>query len=218
MRINKFLALATGVSRREADKLIQGCKVFINELPAQLSDHVTSVDVVKVDKKRVYLPLEYTTIILNKPVGYVTSRNGQGSKTIYDLLPKELHHLKPVGRLDKDSSGLLLMTDNGDLAHELTHPKFLKPKVYEVTLDKPLKVHDFELLDNGVKLTDGLSRMTVRPAKNAKEYTVSMTEGRNRQIRRTFSALGYKVINLHRTHFGSHTLDSLLIGEYSKVR
>lgn len=217
MRINKFLALATGVSRREADKLIQGCKVFINELPAQLTDHVTSVDIVKVNKKRVYLPLEHTTIMLNKPVGYVTSRNGQGSKTIYDLLPKELHHLKPVGRLDKDSSGLLLLTDNGDLAHELTHPKFAKLKKYEVTLNKPLKVHDFELLDNGVKLTDGLSRLTVKPTDDPKKYLIKMHEGRNRQIRRTFSALGYTVVDLHRTHFGDYSITSLASGSHKNI-
>src|SRR6185436_2378894 len=136
---NRFIAAASGISRREADKLIQGRKVFINDLPAQLTDHVTSIDKVTFNKNRLFLPLEYTTIVLNKPVGYVVSRDGQGSKTVYDLLPSELHHLKAVGRLDKDSSGLLVMTDDGQLAHGLTHPKFEKNKVYELELNRPLE-------------------------------------------------------------------------------
>jgi len=217
MRINRFVALATGISRRKADKLVQDCKVFINDRQAQLSDHVTSADKVVLNKERLYLPEENTTIMLNKPVGYVCSRNGQGSKTVYDLMPKELHHLKPVGRLDKDSSGLLLMTDNGNLAHELAHPKFIKPKKYIVSLNKPLKVQAFEQLDNGVKLSDGLSRMTVRPTNDSKVYTVEMTEGRNRQIRRTFSHIRYIVEELHRLSFGSYRLGTLEPGKFKKV-
>jgi len=217
MRINRFVALATGISRRKADQLIQGCKVFVNDRQAQLSDHVTSADKVVVDKVRIYLPEETTTIMLNKPVGYVCSRNGQGSKTVYDLIPKEFHHLKPVGRLDKDSSGLLLMTDNGNLAHELTHPKFVKPKKYIVGLNKPLNVHAFELLDNGVKLSDGLSRMRVKPTEDPLTYTVEMTEGRNRQIRRTFSELKYAVTSLHRIQFGEFKLSGLELGKYKTV-
>jgi len=217
MRINRFVASATGISRRKADELIQGCKVFINDRQAQLHDHVTSADKVVVDKKRIYLPEEHSTILLNKPVGYVCSRNGQGSKTVYDLIPKELHHLKPVGRLDKDSSGLLLMTDDGNLAHELTHPKFIKPKKYIVTLNKQLNVHAFELLDNGVELTDGLSRMKVKPTDEPLKYSIEMTEGRNRQIRRTFAKLRYSVKELHRTQFGEYKLLNLEPSKYTQA-
>lgn len=228
MRINRFIAAATGVSRREADKLIQGQKVFINNLPAQLTDHATSIDKVTLNKKQLFLPLGYTTILLNKPAGYVVSRNGQGSRTIYDLLPKELSHLKAVGRLDKESSGLLVMTDDGQLAHELTHPKFEKNKMYELELNRPLELKDAEAIETGVKLDDGISRLKVIGYRLEKDNTktsnlkpktlsVSMQEGRNRQIRRTFSALNYTVKKLHRTRFGDYKLNDLSKGEFKKI-
>jgi len=215
MRINRFIAASTGVSRRAADKLVQDSKVFINGLPAQLSDHVTSNDKVIVNKQQIFLPLEFITIVLNKPVGYVCSREGQGSKTIYDLLPENLHHLKPVGRLDKDSSGLLIMTDNGQLAHELTHPKFQKDKVYEIRLNVLLKSEDAALIEKtGVKLDDGISRLKLTLNDHeGKNWLVTMQEGRNRQIRRTFSALNYTVKKLHRTQFGDCKLGELPIGK-----
>lgn len=219
MRINRFIAAATGMSRRQADKLIQGSKVFINDIPAQLSDHATVIDKVKVDGKQIFLPHEYATIILNKPIGYVCSRNGQGSRTVYDLLPNELKHLKAVGRLDKDSSGLLIMTDDGQLAHELTHPKFAKNKVYELELNVPLKPEDADKIETGVKLEDGISRLLVsHDGVNPRSLRVTMQEGRNRQIRRTFSALNYTVKKLHRTHFGEYDLKDLKAGEVIKVR
>lgn len=238
MRINRFIAAATGISRRAADKLVQGNRVFINGLPAQLSDHATSIDKVLVDKKQIFLPSELITIILNKPVGYVCSRDGQGSKTIYDLLPAEYKSLKPVGRLDKDSSGLLLMTEDGQLAHELTHPKFIKDKVYLVHLAHPLKGVDFDAITKtGVNIGDkALSkfRLEVKTpdheageahkthdscfAENTKDWIVTIHEGRNRQIRRTFSALGYTVRQLHRIRFGDFSIDDLKTGQFQKAR
>lgn len=238
MRINRYIAAATGISRRAADKLVQGSKVFINDIPAQLSDHATLNDKVVVDKKRIFLPAELTTIILNKPVGYVVSRDGQGSKTIYELLPSEYKGLKPVGRLDKDSSGLLVMTDDGQLAHELTHPKFVKDKIYLVHLTHPLKGVDFDAITKkGVDIGDKLLskfRLEVKTtdheageahkthdncfAENNKDWIVTIHEGRNRQIRRTFSALGYTVKTLHRITFGSLTLGNLEMGNYEKAR
>lgn len=218
MRINRFIAAATGVSRREADKLIQGRKIFINDLPAQLTDHVTSIDKVYLSKKQLFLPLAYSTILLNKPVGYVVSRDGQGSRTVYDLLPPELSHLKTVGRLDKDSSGLLVLTDNGQLAHELTHPKFEKNKVYEIQLNRPLRPEDADSIETGVRLDDGVSKLLVSfDGINPKALRVTMQEGRNRQIRRTFSALNYTVKKLHRTQFGQYKLGVLKAGEYETV-
>lgn len=238
MRINRFIAQATGISRRAADKLVQGKRVFINSLPAQLSDHATSVDKVFVDKKQIFLPLEPTTIILNKPVGYVCSRDGQGSRTIYDLLPDEYKNLKPVGRLDKDSSGLLVLTDDGQLAHELTHPKFVKDKIYLVHLAQPLKGADFDAVTKkGVDIGDGTPskfRLEVQTpdhilgeshkthdncfTENNKDWIVTIHEGRNRQIRRTFSALGYTVKTLHRITFGEFSAKSLKIGAYSELK
>ncbi len=237
MRINRYIAQATGLSRRAADKLVQGNKVFINDIPAQLSDHATANDKVVLDKRRIFLPHEPTTIVLNKPVGYVCSRDGQGSKTIYELLPEEHKNLKPVGRLDKDSSGLLVMTDDGQLAHELTHPKFVKDKIYLVHVAHPLKGTDFDAITKkGVDIGDNaLSqfRLEVKDAEhmagkshsihdscyaeNNKDWIVTIHEGRNRQIRRTFSALGYTVKTLHRITFGSYMLSDIENGQFRKA-
>lgn len=217
MRINKYIAQSTGLSRRAADDAIAHNRVLVNgKLPEQGMD-VSDTDHVTLDDQPVTPRTTTTTIMLNKPVGYVCSRDGQGSKTIYELLPQELHHLKPVGRLDKESSGLLLMTDDGQLAYELTHPSFQKTKVYEVTLDKPLApLHRQMISDHGISLEDGVSKLMLERMQDGDEtrWRVSMHEGRNRQIRRTFEALGYEVTSLHRIQFGIYNLGALGQGRY----
>lgn len=216
MRINKFIASCTGMSRRAADKVILEARVTINGKQPEIGQEVTSNDVVLLDKKPVQ-PEHTQTIIFHKPRGYITSRNGQGSSTIYDILPTGLQKLKPVGRLDKDSSGLLILTNDGKLAHALTHPSFEKIKIYEVTLDKPLQpLHRQMISDYGIQLEDGLSKFELERLKEGDDATwrITMHEGRNRQIRRTFAALGYRVRKLHRTHFGSYTLGDLKSGSF----
>jgi 23S rRNA pseudouridine2605 synthase len=157
-----------------------------------------------------------STIILNKPAGYVVSRAGQGSKTIYELLPKKFHNLKPIGRLDKDSSGLLLLTNDGELANKLTHPSHQKKKIYEIELDHGLTEEDFDRITKAsVRLEDGPSKFKLSYLDDkGKQLKIIMQEGRNRQIRRTFAALGYKVEKLHRTQFGNYTLSRLLTGKW----
>jgi 23S rRNA pseudouridine2605 synthase len=127
--------------------------------------------------------------------------------------------LNPAGRLDKDSSGLLVFTNNGKLANELTHPRNQKTKIYVVNLDIPLgQLHQQLIADSGIKLDDGVSRLGLAPIdKNRRQWKVTMHEGRNRQIRRTFEALGYKVIELHRTHFGPYALEKLESGKFSVI-
>jgi 23S rRNA pseudouridine2605 synthase len=150
----------------------------------------------------------------------VCSRNGQGSQTVYALLPPKFASLQPVGRLDKDSSGLLLMTSDGQLAHELTHPSFQKVKVYEVTLDKDLQpLHRQMISDHGVTLDDGVSKFELERLHDSDEkiWHVRLHEGRNRQIRRTFAALGYTVTTLHRTKFGPYSLGSLAPGSFQEI-
>jgi 23S rRNA pseudouridine2605 synthase len=208
MRINKYVALATGMSRRKADDIIAQGRVKVNGQTGQPGQAISPEDTVTLDTKPITTDVKTVTIMLNKPVGYVCSRNGQGSRTIYDLLPPEYHHLKPVGRLDKDSSGLLLLTNDGDLAQELTHPSRQKAKVYEVMLDEPLQpLHRQMISDHGVMLEDGPSKFELTRLKDGDlNWQVTMHEGRNRQIRRTFSALGYTVKTLHRTRFGTYSL------------
>jgi 23S rRNA pseudouridine2605 synthase len=208
VRINQYIASATGISRRAADQAIIEGRVSLNCNPAQHGNTVAATDLVTFDGQPLTSDNEKVTIMLNKPVGYVVSRDGQGSQTIYDLLPPKYHSLKPVGRLDKDSSGLLLLTNDGQLANELTHPRYSKTKVYEIELDKPLRAADQAKVEQGVKLDDGLSRLQIKDL-DGKSFTVIMTEGRNRQIRRTFDAVGYDVRKLHRTEFGRHKLGQL---------
>lgn len=217
MRVNKFVALATGISRRDADRVIADGKVLVNgQLPEQ-GQQVANNDLVTLGDKQITAPTETVTIMLNKPIGYVCSREGQGSRTIYELLPAEYHTLKPVGRLDKDSSGLILLTNDGVLANQLTHPRYSKQKVYEIQLQKPLEPrHRRQIQNSGIMLSDGLSKLRLEPLQkgDATRWKITMSEGRNRQIRRTFVALGYQTKQLHRTHFGPYTLDSLQQGTY----
>jgi len=211
MRINKFVALATGLSRRRSDVVVAEGSVKINNVYASVGDVVSNKDVVTLNGITLTIKTSQT-IMLNKPVGYICSRDGQGGKTIYQLLPPKYHHLKPVGRLDKDSSGLLLLTNDGDLAKELTHPRYQKVKVYEIELDHPLSRTNQQKIEHGIFLDDGYSKLNL--SGNGNQWKVKMNEGRNRQIRRTFAALGYKVNRLHRIHFGEYELSNLHLGNF----
>ena len=222
MRLNKFIAHATGISRREADELIRTGNVVVNGKAADLGCDVDpNDDTVTVNNQLVKLPAEHTSIMLNKPVGYVCSRNAQakGVKTIYELLPDQYKALKTVGRLDKDSTGLILLTDDGDLAHQLTHPSFAKTKEYIVELDHALApLHQQMISDFGINLDDGPSQLLLERLNDERtKFNITMHEGRNRQIRRTFAALGYQVKSLHRTTFGPYTLGGLASGKWSAL-
>ncbi len=224
MRINKWLAAHTHLSRRKADDAITSGKITINDRIAQLGDEVGDSDIVKIAGIRIEqhtTPFSY--ILLNKPVGYVCSRSGQGSKTIFELLPQNLHSLEPVGRLDKDSSGLLLMTDDGEWLNTMAHPSHNKQKIYNVRLDKPLTPTDTAQLSKGVLIGDErASYIVVHPIREAgassADYRVHISEGRNRQIRRTFEALGHRVITLHRVQFGRYMIEDLALGSYRQVQ
>lgn len=216
MRINQFLAKNTQLSRRSADQAVNDLRVMINGRPATNGDQVGSTDIIFLDGKKInHASQKNLTIMINKPEGYVCSRKGQGNKTIYDILPENYKTLNTVGRLDKNSSGLLLLTNDGELAHQLTHPSFKKIKIYHIELDQPLApLHQQMISDFGVQLDDGPSKLNLEKTdNNRKKFTVSMHEGRNRQIRRTFESLGYKVTKLHRTHFGTYDLKDLKSGQ-----
>ncbi|RYC74304.1 Ribosomal small subunit pseudouridine synthase A [Candidatus Nanosynsacchari sp. TM7_G1_3_12Alb] len=218
LRLNKYLALQLGISRRQADNLISTGTVTINGETASLGAQISPNAVVEVSGKNVSANATAKIYIaLNKPTGYVCSRRQQGNTpTIYSLLPPSLHHLKPVGRLDKDSSGLILLTNDGDFAHRMTHPSFHKTKIYKARLDQPLEpLHQQMISDFGVNLEDGRSQLTLeRLGDSRRDWQITMSEGRNRQIRRTFAALGYTVAKLHRTDFGSYSLGSLKKGQW----
>lgn len=218
VRINKFLALHTGISRREADDAVSHGRVQINGATAEMGARVAPGDTVTLDGRPVTVKSSYTYLLLNKPVEYICSRRRQGdTPTIYELLPEQYRDLKPVGRLDKESSGLLLLTDDGDFAHRMTHPSFHKTKTYEVALSKDLEpLHRQMISDIGVTLEDGVSKLQLERLHDGdeKQWIVRMHEGRNRQIRRTFGGLGYAVKALHRTDFGNYSLGDIKPGSY----
>lgn len=219
VRLNKFLAERLGLSRREADEIIAAGKVTLNGKPAGLGAKVDKNDKVCYNKNIVPFETEFTYLSFYKPVGYVCSRRAQGdAPTLYSLLPEEYRKLKTVGRLDKDSSGLIILTNDGDFAFRMTHPKFRKTKLYEVELNEPLApIHQQMISDYGVVLEDGPSQFKVIKD-SGKKYHVILTEGRNRQIRRTFAALGYTVTQLHRTQFGPYELGDLKPGKYAIIK
>lgn len=218
-RLNKYLATNFGVSRREADLLIQQGKVSINGEKAKIGQRVKPGDKVTISGQDVEKQ-KLIYIALNKPTGYVCSRKRQGeTPTMYELLPPELQKLKSVGRLDKDSSGLILFTNDGDFAFQMTHPKFAKLKRYIATLDRELApLHQQMIADFGVDLPDGRSKMGLERLDDTRlKWDVTLTEGRNRQIRRTFEALGYKVVALHRYKFDNYELSGLATGQWEEV-
>ena len=164
--------------------------------------------------------VRHVYLAMNKPVGYVCSRRRQDTApTIYELLPADLRNLKTVGRLDKDSEGLILLTNDGEFGFQMTHPKFAKHKLYEVELDRALEpLHQQMIGDFGVELKDGRSQLSLTKLDDGRRrWQVEMSEGRNRQIRRTFGALGYTVTRLKRLEFGPYRLSGLQPGEWCEL-
>ncbi|MBC7943239.1 rRNA pseudouridine synthase [Candidatus Saccharibacteria bacterium] len=217
-RLNKHLALQLGVSRREADDLISRGNVTINGQAATLGARFADGDTIAIGDEVLKSDTSYEYLILHKPTGYVCSRAQQGeAPTIYDLIPTKYHHLKPVGRLDRESSGIILLSNDGNFAFTMTHPKFAKTKIYNVRLEDELApLHQQMINDNGIQLDDGSSTLQLERMNDTdrKSWIVTMKEGRNRQIRRTFGALGYTVVKLHRTNFGNYSLGDIQPGEF----
>ena len=215
MRLNKFLAHSSGLSRRAADQAIEDGKVTVNGQPARIGMSIEEGDEVLLDGTRLHLT-SYSYVLLNKPVGYLSSKKAQSAPTLYELLPEEYQKLKTVGRLDKDTSGVILLTDDGDYANELTHPKYQKEKRYKVRLNKFLTEKGMAIINNGVELEDGVSHLQIEMGDDG-WYTILMREGKNRQIRRTFEAIDYEVTELHRTDFGPYSEVDLAGSMYAAV-
>ena len=189
-------------------------RVTVNgELSTELATQVGPADQVRVDGK-IVRSQEFIYLLLNKPADYLTTRSDERSrKTIYDLLPPDLPSLAHVGRLDKESEGLLLLTNDGDLAFRITHPKFKLEKEYLVTLDREYQTEDSPKTKKGVFLSDGRARFDTVVKINPRQVRVVLTQGLKRQVRRVFAALGYKVKRLRRVRIGSLTDRGLRPGE-----
>lgn len=219
MRINQYLAQTLGISRRVADKEIDLGHVLLGSKRASLGDQVEKGDKVTFKGKLVVnTKVDPTTIMLNKPAGYVTSRKHDESDapTVMDLLPEELQHLKPVGRLDKDSCGLLLLTDDGDLVYRSTHPKFETEKEYVVEFDSPLSDREIEQWKKGIRLTDGIAKAD-KIERLGRRFKIVLHQGKNRQIRRMAGKSGNKVNMLKRVRVAEVNLGTLEEGKWKKL-
>ncbi len=218
MRLNKYLAHAGVASRRAAEQLMMRGEVCVNGKPVrELGSSVTEADLVTVRGRKVQLTGEFEYLVLHKPVNVMTTmRDPQGRRTIVSLLAKDLPRVVPVGRLDYDTSGVLLLTNDGELAHILTHPKFGVQKTYRVTVHGRLQRDDVKRLREGLSL-DGvksagaqLRAVAVRSAASIIDLTIH--EGRNRQVRRMFEVLGHPVLTLVRMRFGPLRIGELPVG------
>lgn len=220
MRINQYIASATGMSRRAADKEIEGGTVRLNGKKAVLGDQVGVDDKVTLKGGAVTMQAAaHTTVILNKPVGFVSSRRRDetGAPTVMELLPKELQHLKPVGRLDKESAGLLMLTDDGDLLYKSTHPKFEIEKEYLVEFQERLTAGEFALWQNGMRLSDGWAKADSVVHELGKRYRIVLHQGMTRQIRRMAGKTGNAVTKLTRVRSGDNVLGNLKVGAWKHL-
>lgn len=216
MRINKYIANSGFCSRREADRLIDEKRVLLNEKLADKGSIVEKNDVVKIDGRIIKLEINKVYLILNKPIGYTTTlRDKFAERLVLELISDINERIYPIGRLDKNSEGLLLFTNDGEIAYRLTHPNHDVEKEYIVTVDKPVKEIDLKNLSSGVVIDGRITRKArFEYVKDKLEIRVFLKEGRNRQIRKMFKSLGYNVLSLKRLSFGEISLGSLKLGEY----
>ena len=219
IRLNKYLANAGVCSRREADEFIQAGVVTVNgNVVTELGTKVVRTDEVKFHDQPVTLEKK-VYVLLNKPKDYVTtSDDPQQRKTVMDLVKNVCpERIYPVGRLDRNTTGVLLLTNDGDLASKLTHPKFLKKKVYHVYLDKNVTAHDMQQIATGIELEDGeIHADDIQYASDTDKSQVGIEihSGKNRIVRRIFESLGYRVVKLDRVQFAGLTKKNLRRGDW----
>lgn len=223
MRINKFLAESGVCSRRAADKLITDGLVKKNGKLCSVGEEIDIInDKITVEGRPVNIVKSFDYYVMNKPKGYVcTVKDDKDRKTVMDLLPKNIARVYPVGRLDYDSEGLLIFTNDGDLAFKLTHPKNEIPKTYLVKTEKPVSDKDLSVLRSGVVI-DGIKTKKcnvtlIETNKKGSRLHVTITEGRNRQVRKMFEAVNNSVDFLKRIKIGDLKLTGLNRGEIRKL-
>ena len=219
IRLNKYLANAGICSRREADEYIQAGVITVNgEVITELGTKVLRTDEVKFHDQPVSIEKK-VYVLLNKPKDYVTtSDDPQQRKTVMDLVKNACRErIYPVGRLDRNTTGVLLLTNDGDMASKLTHPKFLKKKIYHVYLDKNVTAHDIQQIRDGIELEDGeiqADACEYADEKDKKQVGIEIHSGKNRIVRRIFESLGYRVTKLDRVQFAGPTNKNLRRGDW----
>ncbi|WP_298456021.1 pseudouridine synthase [uncultured Prevotella sp.] len=219
VRLNKFLANAGICSRREADEFIQAGVVSVNgQVVTELGTKVLRTDDIRFHDQKVSMEKK-VYVLLNKPKDCVTtSDDPQQRKTVMDLVKNACpERIYPVGRLDRNTTGVLLLTNDGDLASKLTHPKFLKKKIYHVFLDKKVTAHDMQQIASGITLEDGevhADAIEYASATDKSQVGIEIHSGKNRIVRRIFESLGYRVVKLDRVQFAGLTKKNLRRGDW----
>lgn len=223
VRLNKYIASCGYCSRRKADEYIEEGKVSVNgEVITELGYMVSTKDRVMINNK-IIKPEPLTYIRYYKPAGYITTMDDEkGRKTIYDILPEEVQNLKPVGRLDKDSTGLLILTNDGDFINELAHPSIKVPKVYRVVAQGKLNLNDLTVMEKGIEIEKeqiayALARIIEFEGKDT-VLEIVLYQGLNRQIRKMLDILGHPVISLKRLSMGPIDLQGLKKGQFKYLK
>jgi len=222
-RLNKFIASSGLCSRRKADEYIESGLVSVNgKTITELGFLVQEKDKVFVEKKLIR-PAKHEYYKFYKPAGYITTCDDEkGRKTIYDLLPDNLLKLKPVGRLDKDSTGLLILTNDGELANSLTHPSVKIPKIYNVIVNNKIKKSELEQMAAGIEIEPGkiayADIQVIEMDNKHTEMQITLYQGLNRQIRKMFEHFGYEVKVLKRIQHATISLDGLKKGECKPIK
>jgi 23S rRNA pseudouridine2605 synthase len=216
VRLNAYLARAGVASRRRADELIRAGRVRVNGAQGELNTVVGKSDVVEVDGARVRRQrLAY--VLLHKPAGAVTTaRDPQGRRTVVELVPDE-PRVVPVGRLDADTTGALLLTNDGDLAHRLAHPRYGVPKVYEAEVEGSPSADALAWLREGVELDDGVTAPAEARMLGPGRIELTLHEGRKHQVKRMCETVGHPVRRLHRSRYAGLGLDGLEPGEWREL-
>lgn len=223
MRLNKYIASSGICSRRKADELIEQGVVSVNgKKVTELGFTVNEKDKVFVNQKLIR-PVKHEYYRFYKPAGYITTCDDEkGRKTIYDILPENLYGLKPVGRLDRESTGLLILTNDGDLINELTHPSVKVPKIYIVSVDAQMHKRDFEQMANGIEIEPNkMAYADVSVLESDNKHTmmrITLYQGMNRQIRKMIEHLGYEVKSLKRIQHATIQLEGLKRGEFKPIK
>lgn len=222
-RLNKYIASSGLCSRRKADELIESGVVLVNgKRVTELGFSVQPKDKVFVNGKLIH-PVRHEYYRFYKPAGYITtSEDEKGRKTIYDLLPEHLHHLKPVGRLDRESTGLIILTNDGDLINELTHPSVKVPKLYRVSINGKITQNDIDKMYKGIEIEPGKKAYAEVDVldidNNHTVMEVMLYQGLNRQIRKMFEHLGVEVLTLKRIQHATLNLDGLKRGDVKPIK
>ena len=221
MRLNKYLAHCGVSSRRKCDQLIKDKKIFINgKIVIDYSYKVSNDDIVVFQNKVLNLENNKSIYLLNKPKGYICSNSKESKKRVIDLI-KDDKRLYTVGRLDVNTSGAILITNNGDLANQLLHPRYNKEKKYIAKTKIDIPKQEYLRLKSGLHI--GNKEIAVGEIKRMKKqkgyiyWKIKLTEGKNKEIKRIFEKLGSKVVDLHRYEFAGFKIDGILEGKYRKI-